>query len=580
MTAARSDTVSTYDLDDLQEERLVRSSLRLKAVLRVSLGLVCVLAWAAFVEASVHEYRQAEEALAQRDANLATAVEHYAVRVLRTARAVHGMLGGMTASGRHGEAELVETLADRLRANDVFQELGLCLADGRVLPQPAAGAALTPAACARFIAHTARGPQANLLAPVRHDGALLAPLTLSLADPQGRFHGVAVALVPTDKMLGIMNSLKREGDRVVALASDDGVVRAAWQAQGAHVQDAQRLAQLGEALRAPAGTVRIEGEPYLVARHDVPQEHLRVFVASSERDAFASYEARRVRFFVLCTLFTAAMAGAYWLLVRLGCESLRRARHLSRARVELQALNTNLDHEVRVRTQQLEQAYRDLETFSYSMAHDVRTPLASISGFAAALEPLVAAAGDDRHQLYLRRIQSSAAHMEALTRRLLQYARISGAEPEVEDVDLSALAEDIVAGLKQAQPERDVHVAIEPGLRVRGDRTVLRQLLENLIGNAWKFSAAQPRTAIAVERGPGPATFVVRDNGVGFDSDTARGLFQPFKRLHDDKQFQGTGLGLATAQRIAALHGGTVSCESKAGEGARFYFTLPGAGAA
>ena len=584
MTADRQDSIIFVDNAALQEDRLVRNSRRLRTLLQAVLGLLCVLAWAAFAEASLHEYRQTSSAVAQRDGNMAAAIEHYVVRVLRTARAVNNMMGGVLASGTRTEADVTELLADRLRANDIFQELGVCLADGRVLPTTTPGSALTRENCAYFAVQTARGPDVSVLAPIPQADRLLVPLTYALVDNAGRYLGVCVALVPVEKLLGNMNATFLADDTIVAVMGDDGRPRAAWRSHGMHIDDPLRLATLatGVSGHAHGQVATFDGADYLTSWRELPQDQLRIFVATNRADAFAAFQDRRTRFFVLCILLTGALVAAYVVLVKLGKQSLLRARALSRARNELEVLNEDLDEQVRVRTRQLEQACKDLESFSYTVAHDVRTPLACIAGFAEALDPAVAQSGNDKHLHYLRRIQASAAHMDALTRRLLDLSKATRAVPPFHEVDLSGIAEEVVCGLHHAEPGRKVDVTIEPGLRVHGDRTLLRQMLENLIGNAWKFSARQDRAAIALERQDhaGMSSFVVRDNGVGFDSDTSPELFQPFRRLHDESVFQGTGLGLATVQRIVTLHGGAVWCQSKVGEGARFFFTLPQAGAA
>jgi signal transduction histidine kinase len=307
-------------------------------------------------------------------------------------------------------------------------------------------------------------------------------------------------------------------------------------------------------------------------------------VASASDDALANYRARRARMVLLCTLMTAGLAGAYALLARMHAEGVARTEALSRARADLQALNTGLDKQVQERTAQLEQAYRDLETFSYAVAHDVRAPLAGISGFADALQPLVDGAGNDKQQHYLRRIKANAAHMDELTLGLLELGRLSRAPLARGPVDLTALAHEVVAGLRESDAARQVEVDIEPGLSAHGDRALLRQVLENLLGNAWKFSSRRPQARIAFGReregaAEAQAVFSVNDNGEGFDNVMASRLFQPFSRLHRSGEFPGSGLGLATVRRIVVLHGGEVWCRARPGAGATFFFSLPVQGA-
>jgi signal transduction histidine kinase len=306
---------------------------------------------------------------------------------------------------------------------------------------------------------------------------------------------------------------------------------------------------------------------------------LRIHVASASEDALAAYETRRVQLLVLCLFLTLCLAGVYRILSRMHARSLARARALTRARAQLQALNESLDQQVQERTAQLERAYHDLETFSYAVAHDVRAPLAAIAGFADALEPAIAGSGNGKHLHYLQRIRANAAHMEELTRHLLELGRLTQAPLERDAVDLSALAHEVLARLRETDPQRQVDARVDAGLRTSGDHALLRQVLENLLGNAWKFSSRRARARIAFTRATATSgaenVFVVSDDGEGFDSEQATGLFRPFRRMHDSREFPGSGVGLAAVQRIVALHGGRVWCESRRGAGARFFFSLP-----
>ena len=578
-----SDSTFYAENAELHEARLMESNRIARVLLRSAFAVFAVLAWAACLEGTYHEYRQTRAAVAQRDANLASAVQNYSAQLTRSARAVHLMVRGLLAEGSHSDTEIMEVLADRLRANgDAFAELGVCLPDGRVLPSATPGGALTPQACKALIAATAPGPNLSAPAALESGNRLLLPLTLSFQGDEGEFLGVGVALVPAERMLGLMDATQLADRTVVGLVGTDGSLRTAWRSQAGHERGRARLEPLAAQVRPGATFTAIDGDDYLVSWRDVPNQPLGVFVATARDDAFAAYSSRRLRIVVLCSLLTATLGLGYLLMHRMGRDSLVRARALSRARSQLVALNDDLDNQVKVRTQLLERACKDLEQFSYTVAHDVRTPLASIAGFAAALEPAVAQSRDPRHAQYLQRIQTCAAHMDSLTRQLLKVAQGSRSALSFHDVDLTALAEEVVVGLRHADPARRVEVSIAPNLRAHGDRTLLRQVLENLLGNAWKFSAQQASAAIAFEGKPGEAmgSFVVRDNGVGFDSDASEGLFQPFKRLHSAEAFQGTGVGLATVQRIVTLHGGSVWCQSRRGQGAEFFFTLPAPGMA
>jgi signal transduction histidine kinase len=228
--------------------------------------------------------------------------------------------------------------------------------------------------------------------------------------------------------------------------------------------------------------------------------------------------------------------------------------------------------------EELERANRELDAFSYSVSHDLRAPLRAIEGFSTALAEDYGSTLDEGAQSYLERIRNNVLRMTALIDDLLELARIARSSVASEHVDLSALSAEIVAELRQAQPERAVIVEIEAGLNARGDRRLLRVVLVNLIGNAWKYSSRAPAAHIAIGRGDGDEdsdTFFVRDNGAGFDMANASRLFAPFQRLHAANEFEGTGVGLATAQRVIHRHGGRIWASAVPHQGATFQFSLP-----
>jgi PAS domain S-box-containing protein len=223
-----------------------------------------------------------------------------------------------------------------------------------------------------------------------------------------------------------------------------------------------------------------------------------------------------------------------------------------------------------------ERANGELEAFCYSVAHDLRAPLRSIDGFANAIlddaGPALGASG----RAYLGRVVGAAHRMSSIIDGLLTLSRVTRGELRREAVDMSALAETALSQLRAEHPERRVHAEVQPALRDDADPRLARLLLENLIGNAWKFTAGKPEAHItfAALAGEGPPTYVVRDDGVGFDMAHTRKLFAPFERLHPERDFPGTGVGLATAFRIVQRHGGRIWAESATDRGASFYFTL------
>jgi PAS domain S-box-containing protein len=222
-----------------------------------------------------------------------------------------------------------------------------------------------------------------------------------------------------------------------------------------------------------------------------------------------------------------------------------------------------------------EEANRELEAFSYSVAHDLRAPLRGIDGFSQALIEDYSDKLDDEGRHYLGRVRESAQHMAELIEGLLGLARLSRSEMQWEAVDLSNLARASIERLRASDPDRSVECVIEDGLVQEGDARLLAAVLENLLANAWKFTRQESNPRIEfgrVDDAGGP--FVVRDNGAGFDMDYASKLFGVFQRLHAASEFEGTGIGLATVQRIVRRHGGRIWAEGEVGQGATFYFTL------
>ena len=235
-----------------------------------------------------------------------------------------------------------------------------------------------------------------------------------------------------------------------------------------------------------------------------------------------------------------------------------------------------LEAHVRLRTRELEVANQELESFSYSVSHDLRGPVRAIQGFAEiALEEIDANSLTSARER-IERVVKAADRMNKLIDAFISMARISRAELKIEPVNLSRIVEEVVGFLNISNPERKVEAAITPGLTSRGDERLLRIVIENLLNNAWKFSSK--REHARVEFGSllkdGEMVFYVRDNGAGFEPSLAHKLFQPFERLHPGSQFEGLGVGLNTVQRIIEKHGGRVWAESMPGQGATFYFTL------
>jgi PAS domain S-box-containing protein len=248
-----------------------------------------------------------------------------------------------------------------------------------------------------------------------------------------------------------------------------------------------------------------------------------------------------------------------------------------RAEKEIVLLNNVLEQRIRKRTSELEESNEDLRDFAYSLAHDLRAPLASIDGFSAQLEARLAQQLDDKGRHYLRRVRAGVKLMADLTDALLALADLSNTQLLHQYVDLSSIARGITERLREQEPHRQVTVRVDDTQRAQGDVRLLTDVMENLLGNAWKFTSRTPRAEITFGGqawANGAYLYHVKDNGAGFDPAYAYKLFGPFQRLHTSAEFEGTGIGLAMVRKIVSRHAGRVWAESKPGEGASFFFTL------
>lgn len=266
-------------------------------------------------------------------------------------------------------------------------------------------------------------------------------------------------------------------------------------------------------------------------------------------------------------------------------ERARRERAVERARQAAEAglrlLTAELEQRVEARTAQLETANRELEAFSYSVSHDLRSPLLAISGFTELLDQQCGEALSENGRRYLADILSAGQSMGRLIEDFVRLSQVARRDLVHEHVDLSAITRAVAEGLRESNPGRSVSFLIEDGLEVVGDAELLRIVLTNLLGNAWKYTREQstPRIEFGrvefgrVEFG-GAAAYFVRDNGVGFDPSAAGQLFEPFHRLHQAEGYEGSGVGLATVKRVIVRHEGRVWADGAAGQGAAFYFTL------
>jgi signal transduction histidine kinase len=275
---------------------------------------------------------------------------------------------------------------------------------------------------------------------------------------------------------------------------------------------------------------------------------------------------------VLAAVLAAANVGA----------SLYLRRRLRRASKEIRSLNENLEQQVQQRTIHLERANKNLEAFAYSIAHDLRTPLRGISGFAEALVEDYGDRLDETGRDYAGRVEAGCARMSDLIDDLLRLSQVTRVKMSLQDIDLSAEVTAICDRLRARDPGRQVRVTVQEGVRATADPTLIRTALDNLLENAWKFTARRDGAAIEFATAPvgdAPICCYVRDNGAGFDPAYVSKLFQPFQRLHDTDEFPGNGIGLASVRRIIERHGGRTWAEGAVDGGATIYFTLNTEGA-
>ena len=252
---------------------------------------------------------------------------------------------------------------------------------------------------------------------------------------------------------------------------------------------------------------------------------------------------------------------------------------LTQSQDALDKTNAQLEQRVNERTAQLQATNKELDAFAYSVSHDLRAPLRSLEGFSHALMDDYADKLDDTGRGYLKRIQAGSVRMAELIDALLKLSRISRSDLTMIPVKIGAMAAEIAKELQEADPDRDVEFRIDAGLTAIADGAMIKSVMENLLGNAWKFTSKTGKALIefSVTGDNGRQVFFVRDNGVGFNMEYVSRLFGAFQRLHRHDEFEGNGIGLATVQRIITLHGGRIWAEGAEGKGAAFYFTLGGA---
>lgn len=258
-------------------------------------------------------------------------------------------------------------------------------------------------------------------------------------------------------------------------------------------------------------------------------------------------------------------------------QKIRDGSDAAAAEQEILRITRGLEDELKQRSAEAVAANKELENFSYSVSHDLRAPLSTIDGFSRLLEGAVASGNAERGKHYLQRIRLGVGNINELIAALLAVSRLLRAPMAVQAVDLGALAQGAFAALQEAEPARAAQIEVQPALIAQGDPALLKQLVDHLAGNAWKFTSKKERAAIAVGSqagADGETVYFFRDNGAGFDMAHAEKLFGIFQRMHVSSDFPGIGAGLSTVQRIVMRHGGKVWAEAAPEQGATIYFTL------
>jgi len=361
---------------------------------------------------------------------------------------------------------------------------------------------------------------------------------------------------------GLVSQLSQEG-----AAIERGLAERIQLAQSGQRNQAITPAQTGSEKQRMDAARRLTSA--IVAREEAEFSRLGHLALATEARTRLSVEAAAAIFFLL------TFAGCILLWREIARERLL-AEHLEKSEARYRTLTESLEEQVQMRTRELQNVNEELQAFTYSVSHDLRAPLRAIDGFSAILVEDHGDKLDEEARELLGRIRRGVRRMSQLIQSLLDLSRATRAELRKQTVGISHIAASVIEGLRHANPDRKVEVSIEPGLMAEGDPHLIRIVLENLLSNAWKFSSRQETARIdfgAVSH-DGSREFFVRDNGAGFDAAHAGRLFKPFQRLHSESEFEGSGIGLATAQRIVRRHGGTIRAESSRNGGATFYFSI------
>jgi signal transduction histidine kinase len=420
--------------------------------------------------------------------------------------------------------------------------------------------------------------EAHVALPVRSpaDGRWIIPVSARIDAPDGTFDGMVVVAIEVEKVVDFYRSLDLDGSAAIMVVGIDLTPYIAYPYTDRMIGQRANLPELEARLKqAPAGLVEFRSpvlhSDRIAAYRKIAGRPFYVAISLDRDQVFAAWwEMLRFKVAMLALVIAALTFFTVMLL-----HQLRRERE---ATERLHELNAHLEARVSERTAQLQAANEQLESFSYSVSHDLRTPLWHLSSLAEMLKE------DYGHELgpeprrLLERLAERSDYMRKLIDSLLALSGLGRVPLRPASLDLSAMSNELLAELRRAEPDRVVEARVQEGLNAKGDAVLVRTMLQNLIGNAWKYSSRTPGAVIEVgaEPGEGETVYYVRDNGVGFDGAQAQRLFRAFQRLHSETDFPGMGIGLAGARRIVQRHGGRIWTEAAPGRGATFRFTLPG----
>ena len=493
---------------------------------------------------------------------------------------VAGILAARASVEAFGERELQSLLRQRAQHLPEAEYLFVEREDGSLAadsssPSPAEKGATPPPR--RSIPHLLKD-DVEIGSPIRSplSGHWVTPLTRQVFDPAGKYLGTAGAAMSHSYFEGVYRELQLAARDTILILHATRAITLIHHPQadaliGRSVADSPAIgADNDQRSMVVTGSSGSDPAERITAYRRLADRPLIVGTSRPIEDALADFYEHRRRI----------AAGAVLMLTLVGALALLLHRDATRRDEERQALaelNATLEDRVRVRTEELEQSNRELLSFSYSVSHDLRAPLRAINGFSHALAEDYGERLDDIGRNYLERLRKASLRMGELIDELQKLAGVSRHTLRIEATDVSAIAQEILDDLASTSPDRTVQGHVDSGLSADADPTLIRNALENLLGNAWKFSRDSHPAIIQVGGRPhgDEKLFYVTDNGVGFDMAHAGKLFQPFQQLHKRDGFEGSGIGLASVRRIVERHGGSVWAESSPGAGTTIFFTLP-----